>query len=95
MGISKRGTKWRAFISVKKEGGKYRNKPLGSFDTKFEAVKAVEYAQSVASKDRRMAFTVPFYEYFEWFFQKYKKRGLFQKKRKDTIGTLKDILKSI
>ncbi|EGO6530446.1 tyrosine-type recombinase/integrase [Enterococcus faecalis] len=79
MGISKRGTKWRAFISVKKEDGKYRNKPLGSFDTKFEAVKAVEYAQSVASKDRRMAFAVPFYEYFEWFFQKYKKEACSKK----------------
>ncbi|EOA8310456.1 hypothetical protein ACI4E6_002728 [Enterococcus faecalis] len=94
MGISKRGTKWRAFVSVKKEGGKYRNKTLGSFDTKFEAVKAVEHAQSIASKDRRMAFTLPFYEYFEWFFQKYKKEAC-SKKRKDTINTLKDILKSI
>lgn len=75
MGVSKRGTKWRAFISVKKETGGYENKALGSFSTKFEAVKAVEYAQSISSKDRQMAFAVPFYEYFEWFFQKYKKES--------------------
>ncbi|EUJ19995.1 phage integrase family site-specific recombinase [Listeria aquatica FSL S10-1188] len=75
MGVSKRGTKWRAFISVKRETGGYENKALGSFSTKFEAVKAVEYAQSIASKDGQMAFEVPFYEYFEWFFQKYKKES--------------------
>lgn len=43
MGISKWGIKWCVFISVKKEGGKYRNKLLGSFDIKFEVVKVVEY----------------------------------------------------
>jgi hypothetical protein len=75
MGISKRGTKWRAFVSVKKEEGGYKNKSLGSFDTKFEAVKAVEYAQAISSEDRRLALSVPFYEYFEWFFQKYKKES--------------------
>ncbi|EGO6739731.1 site-specific integrase [Enterococcus faecalis] len=75
MGISKRGTKWRAFVSVKKKEGGYSNKSLGSFDTKLEAIKAVEYALSVASKDRSMAHTIPFYEYFEWFFLKYKKES--------------------
>lgn len=75
MGISKCGTKWRAFVSVKKEEGCYKNKALGSFNTKFEAVKAVEYAQAISSKDRRLALSVPFYEYFEWFFQKYKKES--------------------
>ena len=47
MGISKRGTKWRAFINIKTEEGGYKNKSLGSFNTKFEAIKAVEYAQSI------------------------------------------------
>lgn len=73
MGISKRGKRWRAFIRIENGEGENKNKSIGTFDSKIEAVKAVEYAQSLANTDNRMAYLIPFYEYFEWYFLCYKK----------------------
>jgi integrase len=86
MGVSKRGNKWRAFISVKKKDGSYKSKALGTFTTKTEAMSAVRNAQILIDKNKQISGAIPFYDYFDWYVEKYKKAS----SSKKTLGHYQD-----
>lgn len=96
MAISKRGKKWRAFITVKDDAGNFRNKTLGTFDTQFEAMRSVENAKKEMNQEsnKSLAYELTFYEYFEWYFLRYKKESC-SKKNTRTLYEYKKLYKEI